>query len=427
MGRCSVPSSVLARDAGLGVTIEDRHGVPLRSTRAATAATPGGSPTTASIPTSSTRSSPSRTSASGIIRVSTYSPLHERSGQPPRREDGLRRVDDHDAARATAPPRGAELAGKVAQALWSLRLETHLTKQQIMEQYLNRVHLGEGTVGVGAASALYFGASASEMSVAQAATLAGLAHAPSRDNPHVSSGRARRRQAVALARMHRLGFATKRDVARAREESLASAGRVAPFVAPHFTTRVVVLGRRPMARSAPTRASGRPRRRAAACARGRGPAYGGRAARSLRGARCRGRPRQRERRGVGVGRLAGLLGGERWSDRHGRVATAARVGAQAVPVRCRARPRLHRGQRASRHPEVISDGDRPISAAQLRSTVPRSDARARGARQLVQRAGGGAGIGVRRGDAVADAAIGRLRVAAARRRALRAWSLAWQR
>ena len=95
--------------------------------------------------------------------------------------------------------------GKVAQALWALRLEAHLSKQQIMEQYLNRVHLGEGTVGVGAASALYFGASASELSIAQAATLAGLAHAPSRDNPHVSATRARRRQAVALARMQRLG------------------------------------------------------------------------------------------------------------------------------------------------------------------------------------------------------------------------------
>ena len=49
--------------------------------------------------------------------------------------------------------------GKMSQALWALRLEAQLSKQQIMEQYLNRVHLGEGTVGIGAASALYFGAS----------------------------------------------------------------------------------------------------------------------------------------------------------------------------------------------------------------------------------------------------------------------------
>src|SRR6185436_5854776 len=130
-------------------------------------------------------------------------------------------------------------SGKLTQTLWALRLEAHLSKQQIMEQYLNRMQLGEGTVGVGAASALYFGASASELSIAQAATLAGLAHAPSRDNPHVSPARARRRQAVALARMRRLGFATRDDIARARDESVASAGRVTSFDAPHFTTRVL--------------------------------------------------------------------------------------------------------------------------------------------------------------------------------------------
>ena len=50
--------------------------------------------------------------------------------------------------------------GKLHQTIWALRIERHLDKQQILEQYLNRVHLGQATVGVGAASALYFGASA---------------------------------------------------------------------------------------------------------------------------------------------------------------------------------------------------------------------------------------------------------------------------
>src|SRR6476660_1037478 len=98
---------------------------------------------------------------------------------------------------------------KLTQSLFALRLEAHLSKQQILEQYLNRVELGQGTMGVAAASALYFNTSASEVSIGQAAMLAGLAHAPSRDNPQVSPKRARRRQAVALARMNRLGFATK--------------------------------------------------------------------------------------------------------------------------------------------------------------------------------------------------------------------------
>src|SRR6185436_12824210 len=73
---------------------------------------------------------------------------------------------------------------KLSQAAWALRLERHLSKQQIMEQYLNRVHLGQATVGVGAAASLYFSSSAGAVSIGQAATLAGLAHAPSRDNPY---------------------------------------------------------------------------------------------------------------------------------------------------------------------------------------------------------------------------------------------------
>ncbi|HEY3460060.1 MAG TPA: biosynthetic peptidoglycan transglycosylase, partial [Casimicrobiaceae bacterium] len=82
--------------------------------------------------------------------------------------------------------------GKVTQLFWALRLEHHLTKQQILEQYLNRIELGQATVGVGAASALYFGASPSDVSLGQAATIAGLAHAPSRDNPYAAPARARR-------------------------------------------------------------------------------------------------------------------------------------------------------------------------------------------------------------------------------------------
>src|SRR6185436_4305798 len=130
--------------------------------------------------------------------------------------------------------------GKVAQALWALRLEAHLSKQQILEQYLNRVELGQATVGVAAASALYFNASPSELSIGQAATLAGLAHAPSRDNPFASPKRSRARRDRALTRMRQLGFATKEDVAHAREEPLGGSGRSsAPFLAPHFTTRVL--------------------------------------------------------------------------------------------------------------------------------------------------------------------------------------------
>lgn len=136
-------------------------------------------------------------------------------------------------------PAPRDWSGKVAQVLWALRLERHLGKQQILEQYLNRVELGQATVGVGAAASLYFGASASDVSLAQAATMAGLAHAPSRDNPYAAATRARRRRDRVLTRMQRLGYAAVADVERARQEPLAAVPRTPPFLAPHFIARVL--------------------------------------------------------------------------------------------------------------------------------------------------------------------------------------------
>jgi penicillin-binding protein 1C len=129
--------------------------------------------------------------------------------------------------------------GKFTQVGWALRLERHLTKQQIIEQYLNRVELGQATVGVGAAAALYYGTSASDVSLGQAAAIAGLAHAPSRDNPYAAPVRSRRRRDRVLRRMQALGMATKQDVEHATQEPIVAALKSGPFLAPHFTTRVL--------------------------------------------------------------------------------------------------------------------------------------------------------------------------------------------
>ncbi|MGE5142490.1 MAG: transglycosylase domain-containing protein, partial [Acidobacteriota bacterium] len=83
------------------------------------------------------------------------------------------------------------IPGKISQVFWSWRLDLHLDKQTILEQYLNRVPLGQGTAGVTAAADLYFDADPRSLSLAQAALLASLAHAPARDNPLVSIERAR--------------------------------------------------------------------------------------------------------------------------------------------------------------------------------------------------------------------------------------------
>ncbi len=129
--------------------------------------------------------------------------------------------------------------GKLRQTMWALRLDAHLDKQSILEIYLNRLPLGQGTVGISAAAALYFDASAAELSLGQAALLAALAHAPSRDNPLVAPQSAATRRALVLARLADLGYADGSEVAAALEEPLIARTNRTPFLAPHFTTRIL--------------------------------------------------------------------------------------------------------------------------------------------------------------------------------------------
>jgi penicillin-binding protein 1C len=129
--------------------------------------------------------------------------------------------------------------GKGTQILWALRLERQLDKQTILEQYLNRLPLGQGTNGVESAASLYFGASAGELSLGQAALLAGLARAPSADNPLVSPGRARVRRAYTLGRLRVSGYASADAESRADAEPLQARSATGGFLAPHFTTRVL--------------------------------------------------------------------------------------------------------------------------------------------------------------------------------------------
>ena len=137
-------------------------------------------------------------------------------------------------------PIGHGPVDKVVQALWALRLEAHLSKNEILEQYLNRVPLGQGTVGVAAAMRLYFGAGADQVSLGQAALLAALAQAPSSRNPLVSQGRALTRRRIGLAALEREGWATGAEVERALEEPVLDQHRTRPFLAPHFTSRLLL-------------------------------------------------------------------------------------------------------------------------------------------------------------------------------------------
>ena len=235
-----LPSSLLDRASVQGVSIVDRNGALLRSTRA------GDGSQARWIPYE--QIDPDLINAFVAVEDRRFWEHHGidlRAIARATRDNLLARGVVSGASTITMQlarllrPAERSWTGKLAQTLWALRLERHLTKQQILEQYLNRVSLGQATAGVGAATALYFDASATDVSIGQAATLAGLAHAPSRDNPYASSTRARKRRLHALRRMRAAGYASRDDVLRARAEPLLGARRASPFLAPHFTSRVL--------------------------------------------------------------------------------------------------------------------------------------------------------------------------------------------
>ena len=103
------------------------------------------------------------------------------------------------------------------------RLERALTKQQILEHYLNVIYLGNGTYGVEAASRDLFGKSVGALTVGEAALLAGLARGPSLYSPRRHPDRARGRRGVVLAQMAREGYLSRRR-GGAREPGAAPPG-----------------------------------------------------------------------------------------------------------------------------------------------------------------------------------------------------------
>ncbi len=115
------------------------------------------------------------------------------------------------------------LERKVQEALLALWLEHKYTKDQILEIYLNRVYLGSGAYGVEAASRRYFGKSAKDIDLMEAATLAGLLKAPSRLSPARDPKAANDRAKLVLAAMKEEGMVSDAEVAMAEAEPMARA------------------------------------------------------------------------------------------------------------------------------------------------------------------------------------------------------------
>jgi penicillin-binding protein 1A len=109
---------------------------------------------------------------------------------------------------------------KIYEILLTFKLEHLLTKNQILEIYMNQIYLGNRAYGFAAASEAYFGKPLKSISIAEAAMLAGLPKAPSAYNPISNPKRARVRQLYIIERMQENGFITPQEAAAAKQEDL---------------------------------------------------------------------------------------------------------------------------------------------------------------------------------------------------------------
>ncbi len=109
---------------------------------------------------------------------------------------------------------------KLYEVLLSFKIEHNLSKDQILELYINQIYLGQRAYGFGAAAQIYFGKAIRDLTIAEAAMLAGLPKAPSAYNPVVNPKRARLRQQYVLRRMHELGFIDAKQHETALKQAL---------------------------------------------------------------------------------------------------------------------------------------------------------------------------------------------------------------
>lgn len=116
---------------------------------------------------------------------------------------------------------------KAGELLLSFMLEHRFTKDQILALYMNRVYLGSGSYGVDAAAKRYYGISARDLSLYQAAVIAGLLKAPSYYNPHKAPDRADKRGRQVLQNMVAAGYLTQAEAAAVKRQNPISLPAVA--------------------------------------------------------------------------------------------------------------------------------------------------------------------------------------------------------
>lgn len=131
-------------------------------------------------------------------------------------------------------PAPRNLQGKLREVWLSWRLTAGMTKDEILQAYINRLPMGGNVYGVEAAARLYFGVGARELNAAQASLLAAIPNDPNRLNPYDHWQRLKRRQGYVLDRMVQDGYLTQGQADRAAEEAVALQTRQQGIIAaPH--------------------------------------------------------------------------------------------------------------------------------------------------------------------------------------------------
>ncbi len=112
------------------------------------------------------------------------------------------------------------LKRKISEALLAIKIEHSLSKDKILELYINQIYLGQRAYGFAAAAQVYYGKPLDKLNTAEFAMLAGLPKAPSRYNPLVNLKRAEARQHYVLGRMYELGFIKENEYKTSLKQEL---------------------------------------------------------------------------------------------------------------------------------------------------------------------------------------------------------------
>lgn len=135
------------------------------------------------------------------------------------------------------------LSRKMQEVAIAIRLEHHYSKEEILEMYLNKVYYGSGAYGVGMASKIYFGKPVSQLDLAECALLAAIPRRPNDYSPYRNPELAIKMRNVVLDKMLEMGFISKEEAERAKNEPLRLAHKQAPqttrFKAPYFVFWII--------------------------------------------------------------------------------------------------------------------------------------------------------------------------------------------